>query len=581
MAFDGITIASLVHELNSTITGGRINKIAQPESDELLFTIKANGTVYRLDLSASASLPFVYLTDQNKPGPLTAPTFCMVLRKHIGSGRILSITQPGLERIINFEIEHLNEMGDLCRKKLIIELMGKHSNIIFCDEDDRIIDSIKRIPATVSSVREVLPGRPYFIPATQEDKYNPLRADASAVAAVLSLKPASLSKAIYGSFTGISPIIANEIAYRAGADADLPTASLSEDQLLHVANCFVWLMEDIREGSFSPCIVRRGNEPIDFAPFPLTLYSDYDVESFSSISRVLETYYAEKNAYNRIRQKSVDLRRIVTTALDRNQKKYVLQLKQLKDSEKREKYRIYGELIQAYGYGLESGSKELVCENYYDENKEIHIPLDPTQTPQENAKRFFDKYNKMKRTAEALSDLTRETKAQIDHLESIQNSLDIALTSDDLVQIREELMEYGFIRRVRGQKKEKVKSRPFHYRSSDGYDIYVGKNNYQNDELTFKFATGNDWWFHAKGIPGSHVLVKSGNEELPDRVFEEAGALAAFYSKGRNNPKVEIDYLQKKNVKKPAGAVPGFVVYYTNYSLMAIPGNDLELISDK
>ena len=571
MAFDGVTVSCLVHELNQTILNAKINKIAQPESDELLFTLKGNGKTYRLAMSASASLPFVYLTDTNKPGPLTAPTFCMVLRKHISGGRIISITQPGLERIINFEIEHLNELGDLCRKKLIVELMGKHSNIIFCNEEDTIIDSIKRIPPTVSSVREVLPGKPYFIPATQGDKYNPLRADAKAVAAVLALKPAPLSKAIYGSFTGISPILANEIAYRAGADGDAPTAAFSEDQLLHVGNCFSWLMQDVREGNFAPCIIRKGQEPIEFAPFPLTIYSNYTTSNYDSISNVLELYYSEKNVYTRIRQKSQDLRRIVTTALERDQKKYVLQLKQLKDSEKREKYRIYGELIQAFGYGLESGSKELIAENYYDENREIKIPLDPTMSPQENAKRYFDKYNKMKRTSEALEELTLETKAQIDHLESIQNSLEIALSADDLVQIKDELTEYGFIRKVRGQKKEKVKSRPFHYISSDGYDIYVGKNNYQNDELTFKFATGNDWWFHAKGIPGSHVVVKANNTELPDRTFEEAGMLAAYYSKARNNDKVEIDYLQKKNVKKPNGAVPGFVVYYTNYSLVARP----------
>ena len=310
-------------------------------------------------------------------------------------------------------------------------------------------------------------------------------------------------------------------------------------------------------------------------------YADYDVEHCDSISHVLEVFYAERSSYTRIRQKSVDLRKIVTTALERNVKKYDLQLKQLKDSEKKEKYKLYGEMIQAYGYGLPEGAKELLAENYYDNNNIVKVPLDPTLSAMDNSKKYFDKYGKLKRTAEALNELIVQTKAQIDHLESIQNALDIATSADDLVQIKQELAEYGFIKKNRSAKKEKIKSKPFHYRSTDGYDIYVGKNNYQNDELTFKFATGNDWWFHAKGMPGSHVIVKANNEELPDRVFEEAGKLAGYYSKGRDSDKIEIDYLQKKNVKKPNGSAPGFVVYYTNYSLTIHPDiRDLTLVEE-
>jgi len=284
----------------------------------------------------------------------------------------------------------------------------------------------------------------------------------------------------------------------------------------------------------------------------------------------LEQYYANKNQFTRIRQKSVDLRKIVSTALERNRKKYQLQEKQLKDTEKREKYKIYGELIHTYGYGLEVGAKKLEASNYYT-NEMVTIPLDDQLSAMDNAKKYFEKYNKQKRTFEALTTLIEETKAEIAHLESISASMDIAQTEDDLVQIKEELIEFGYIKRKKTDKKAKIKSKPFHYRSSDGYDIFVGKNNYQNDELTFKVATGNDWWFHAKGMPGSHVIVKANNEELPDRTFEEAGMLAAYYSNDRNAEKVEIDYLQKKNIKKPNGAAPGFVVYYTNYSLTIAP----------
>lgn len=579
MALDGIVISNLVYELNQTLKNSRISKIAQPEADELLLTCKGQNGQHRLLLSASASLPFVYLTQENKPSPLTAPTFCMVLRKHIANGKILEITQPHMERIIHIRVEHLNELGDLCEKTLIIELMGKHSNIIFCNEKGMIIDSIKHVSSAMSSVREVLPGRDYFIPSTQEDKKNPLVMDKIQVMEALSGKPVSVAKAIYTTFTGISPLIAQEVAYRAGIDGDAPVASLSEEQLLHLSNLFCFVMEDIKEGVFCPVIVRNGREPVDFSSIPLTQYQDMEVENVDSISSVLENFYAEKNQYTRIRQKSVDLRKIVSTALDRNQKKYQLQLKQLKDTEKKEKYKVYGELIQAYGYGLPEGTTVLEAENYYDNNKMISIPLDKDLTPLENAKKYFDRYGKLKRTYEALSELILETKNEIEHLESIQNSLDIAVSADDLVQIKEELVEFGFIKKGHGGKKVRSKSKPFHYISSDGYDIYVGKNNYQNDELTFKVATGNDWWFHAKGMPGSHVIVKSRNEELPDRVFEEAGMLAGYYSKGRDSDKIEIDYLQKKNIKKPNGSAPGFVVYYTNFSLTIHPDiSHLQLI---
>ncbi len=581
MALDGITIACIRDELRRTLTGARISKIAQPEADELLLTCKtAEGNV-RLAMSANASLPYVYLTQRNRPSPMTAPTFCMVLRKHIAGGRILDITQPGMERILRFTIEHLNEMGDVCRKYLIVELMGKHSNIIFCDENDMIIDSMKHVSAGMSSLRQVLPGKPYFIAGTQEEKHNPLEAgSAEEVSATLAACPTTICKAIYGSYTGISPVIASEIAYRAGLDANAPVASLGPDELLHLANHFLWLMQDVAEARFTPLIIRDGVKPVEFAPMELTQYADCTCEHFASMSAVLETYYAQKASFTHIRQKSYDLRHVLGTLLDRNYKKYDLQCKQLADTDKREKYRIYGELIQAYGYGLPEGSKQLVAQNYYDDNRKVTIPLDPTLTPQENAQKYFDRYGKLKRTYEALSELVQQTKATIDHLESIQNALDLAENEDDLAQIREEMVASGYIRRRGGGKqKHAPKSTPLHYRSSDGYDIYVGKNNYQNDQLTFRMATGNDWWFHAKGIPGSHVVVASRNEELPDRTFEEAAALAAYYSKGRESEKVEIDYLQKKNVKKPNGSAPGFVVYYTNYSMMAKPGTDgVELV---
>ncbi|MBR4061243.1 MAG: NFACT family protein [Lachnospiraceae bacterium] len=568
MAFDGITVACLVHELSKRLTGGRIYKIAQPETDELLLTIKTNSGQYRLVLSASASLPLVHLTEQNKPSPMTAPNFCMLLRKHLQNGRIIAITQPGLERIIHIDIEHLDELGDLCRKTLIVELMGKHSNIIFVNDENMILDSIKHISGLVSSVREVLPGRTYFIPETQ-NKYNPLTTNTDDLSSLLSIKPMPVFKALYTTFTGFSPIMAQELCYRAGVDGDMPTAGLTDTDYAKLSSKFAALIDRIKSGEFQPVIAYKGDEPADFASFPFSIYPVSDQKSFDSISALLQEYYAEKNAVTRIRQKSVDLRKIVQTALERNVKKYDLQLQQMKDTEKKDKFRLYGEMITAYGYDVEQGSKSFEALNYYT-NERMTIPLDPTIPVMDNAKKYFDKYAKLKRTYEALSTLTEEVKAEIEHLESISTALDMALKEEDLTEIKEELVQTGYIKRHGGnQKKAKVTSKPYHYISSDGYDIYVGKNNLQNDFITFQMATGNDWWFHAKGVPGSHVLVRTnGVTDMPDRTFEEAGRLAAYYSKNRDQDKVEIDYIQKKHVKKPASAKPGFVVYYTNYSLM-------------
>ena len=577
MAFDGIVVANLVHDLKKELLNGRIAKIAQPEADELLLTIKAPDGQRRLYISASASLPLVYLTDTNKPSPMNAPNFCMLLRKHIANGRIVDICQPKLERIIHLTIEHLDEMGDLCRKDLIIEIMGKHSNIIFCKEDGTIIDSIKHVSAQMSSVREVLPGREYFIPDTMA-KLNPLSVTESEFLAALLAKPMTLGKAIYTSFTGISPVVAEEICYLSGMDSTLPPSNLSEDMLRHLYNQFCIYISYIKEGCFTPAIYYAGKEPKEFSSAPLTHFAEYRTEEYENISQVLESYYATKNKITRIRQKSADLRHIIQTALERNRKKYDLQLKQLKDTEGREKYKVYGELIHTYGYNLEEGAKELEALNYYT-NEMIKIPLDPSKTPQENALRYFDKYNKQKRTFEALTRLIRETKDEITYLESIQTSLNIALSEPDLSEIKEELVASGYMKRKFTKKKVKIKNKPLHYLSSDGYHIYVGKNNLQNEELTFHFAVGNDWWFHAKQAPGSHVIVKTNGEELPDRTFEEAGKLAAYYSSMRGTEKVEIDYIEKKHVKKPNGGKPGFVVYYTNYSLIIDSDiSDIQLI---
>lgn len=578
MAFDGIVISNLTYELNTNLVGGRISKISMPEDNELIFTIKNNAKTYRLLVSASASLPLVYLTDVNKPAPKVAPAFLMLLRKYIGTAKINNIFQMGLERILCFELEHLNELGDLSHKRMYIEIMGKHSNIIFTDENNKIIDSIKRISANMSSLREVLPGREYFLPEELKKK-DLLSTGLEEFIEILKSKEYPLSKSIYMNFAGISPLIAEEIILRASLLSQAPSTSLSELEYTHLFHTIQNLLEDINAHNFTPNIIYKGEEAIEFSSINLYSYEskEYKRESFDSVSKMLYDFYSSREAFVLNRQKSSDLRRIVNTALERASKKYDLQEKQLQDADKKDIYRVYGDLLNTYGYSLKGGESSFTTENFYDDNKEITIPLDKNKSAKENAKKYYDKYAKLSRTTKALSEEILKTKNDIEHLQSIQTALEVSSDDESLSQIRQELVDFGYIKKHSSAKKQKIASNPYHYISSDGYDIYVGKNNYQNEELTFKVATGNDWWFHAKGIPGSHVILKSNNEEeLPDRAYEEAAALAAFYSKAKDADKVEVDYIQKKNIKKVAGAAPGFVIYHSNWSMVATPKANLQ-----
>ena len=578
MAFDGIVISNLSYELHSNLVGGRISKISMPEENELIFTIKNNAKTYRLFISASASLPLIYLTDINKPAPKVAPAFLMLLRKYIGSAKITNIFQMGLERILCFELEHLNELGDLSRKKMYVEIMGKHSNIIFTDENNKIIDSIKRISANMSSLREVLPGREYFLPKELQKK-ELLNIELKEFTEILKSKEYPLSKSIYMNFAGISPLIAEEIIIRASLSSQSSCVSLSELEYTHLFHTIENLLEDINTHNFNPNIIYKGEEALEFSSIRLFSYKSesYNEVDYTSVSKMLYDYYYAREVFLLNRQKSFDLRRIVNTALERASKKYDLQEKQLQDADKKDIYRVYGDLLNTYGYSLKGGESSFTAENFYDNNNEITIPLDKNKSAKENAKKYYDKYAKLSRTTKALSEEILKTKSDIEHLQSIQTALEVSSDDESLSQIRQELVDFGYIKKHSSSKKQKITSHPYHYISSDGYDIYVGKNNYQNEELTFKVATGNDWWFHAKGIPGSHVILKSNNEEeLPDRVYEEAASLAAFYSKAKDADKVEVDYIQKKNIKKVAGAAPGFVIYHSNWSMVVTPRANLQ-----
>lgn len=576
MALDGIVIAALVKELRDTLLGGHIQKIAMPEKNELLLTVKNHAAQHRLLISCEASLPLIYLQAENKPSPLTAPGFAMLLRKHIGSGKISAVEQLGLERIVRIETTQLNELGDIAPRALYVELMGKYSNIIFTDENDVILDSMRRVPASVSSLREVLPGRAYFVPEKLQ-KTNPLELSAADFAAALGAQGSlSLDRALSAAFSGISSLISQEVLSRASLDPREVFQGLSAEKQNALYFVFSSLMEEVRAERFDPVMYFRDEIPVEFSALPLKTMEEEGLEArrFRSVSELLYSYYALRAESSRMRQKSSDLRRLVQNHLERSQRKRLLQEKQLADSQKKEKYRVYGDLLNSYAYQIPAGADHYVAENFYDENRPLRIPLDKDLSPAENAKKYFDRYAKLKRTELAVGAELEKTIQEEAHLASVLTALELATEESDLAEIREELASYQYVKRQRapkGKRPQKIQSHPLHFRSSDGFDIYVGKNNFQNEELTFKVASGSDWWFHAKGMPGSHVIVKANGQELPDRCFEEAAALAAYYSKGRDQDKVEIDYLQRRNVKKVNGAPPGFVIYHSNWSMMAKP----------
>jgi len=576
MALDGIVIAALVKELRDTLLGGHIQKIAMPEKNELLLTVKNHAAQHRLLISCEASLPLLYLQAENKPSPLTAPGFAMLLRKHIGSGKITAVEQLGLERIVRIETTQLNELGDIAPRALYTELMGKYSNIIFTDENDVILDSMRRVPASVSSLREVLPGRPYFVPEKLQ-KTNPLELSETDFTAALTAQGSlPLDRALSSAFSGISSLIAQEVLFRTSLEPREVFDGLSAEKRNALYSVFSSLMEAVRTERFEPVMYLRDEVPVEFSALPLETLKAEGLEArrYTSVSELLYSYYALRAESSRMRQKSSDLRRLVQNHLERSQRKRILQEKQLADSQKKEKYRIYGDLLNSYAYQIPAGADHYVAENFYDENRPLRIPLDKNLSPAENAKKYFDRYAKLKRTELAVGAELEKTVQEEAHLASVLTALELATEESDLAEIREELAAFQYVKRQRAQKgkrPQKIQSHPLHFRSSDGFDIYVGKNNYQNEELTFKVASGSDWWFHAKGMPGSHVIVKANGQELPDRCFEEAAALAAYYSKGRDQDKVEIDYLQRRNVKKVNGAPPGFVIYHSNWSMMAKP----------
>lgn len=580
MALDGIVISALAKECEKKIVGARIDKIHQPEKDELIISLRTFEGAVKLLVCANPSFPRFHITNSAKENPEKPPMFCMLLRKHLSGGKVLYVRQSGFERIVHIGIESYDEMGYLSEKVLIVEIMGKHSNIILTDKDGKILDSIIHVDLSVSSVRQVLPGLPYSEPPGQGKK-NPLEASKDDIAFELSHDDMPLWKQIMNVYQGISPLAAREAVYRATGLSDISGPEASRDELEATALNFYSIMEDIRTGVYNPCVISDSinKKMIDFCAIDIAQYgSGARLEHYASVSEAVESFYMKKASSESIRQKCGDLSKTVSINLDRCRKKLQLQGEILAKAAKRDKYKIYGDLITANIYQIQQGMKEVSVQNFYSEDGEtVTIPLKTDITPAKNAQRYYQKYNKEK-TAEAETLKQKKlNEIEIDYLESVQEAIAKAETNAEIVQIRDELIEEGYLKnRGRLQKrKKKEQITPMHFVSDDGYDIYVGKNNKQNDYVTLKLGRSTDIWFHTKGIHGSHTIVKTDDAmQVSDETYMQAARLAAYYSKGRSSESVPVDYTEVKNVKKPSGAKPGMVIYVSYNTLYVTPDEE-------
>ncbi len=580
MALDGVAINALSKELNKKLSGGRIDKIHQPEQGEIIMHIRCAGENLRLLLCANPSFPRVHLTSSSKESPTSPPMFCMLLRKHLGGGKILSVYQKEFERIIYFDIESNDEMGFKSVKHLIIEIMGKHSNIILTDESGKITDSIYHVDMTVSSVRNVLPGLMYELPPNQ-GKINPLGESAEDIFSHLDGSDTQLKSKLINTYSGISPLVAGEIVYLSTGSADTLGSETNAEVRKRVAQCFFYFLSKIKDNKFSPTVLvsRENNKMLDVCATDITLYESLaDKEKYETMSEALDAFYIKKAANESIRQKSADLLKFVSNNIDRCRKKLQIQNETLQKASKREKYKIYGDLITANIYQIQKGVEGVKLINFYSENgKEVFIPLQNDLTPAQNAQKYYKKYTKEKTAEEETLKQKEINEKELYYLESVLLSIETAENSSELTQIRDELIEEGYLKnkgRIKKGKKETIT--PLHFVSSDGYDIYVGKNNRQNDYVTFKIGRSTDLWFHTKGIHGSHAIVKTTDAEtVPDNTYIEAATLAAYYSRGRQGENIPVDYTELKNVKKPGGAKPGMVIYVNYNTIYATPTEEI------
>ena len=585
MSYDGMVTHCVVEELRQKILNGKIDKIYQPEKDEIVFNIRTFTGSYRLLLSASASNARVHLTGTARENPMTPPMFCMLMRKHLQGGKIVSIVQDGYDRTIRIGIESYNELGDLTIQYIVVEIMGRHSNIILLEENEKIMDSIKHVDFTVSAVRQILPGLLYTFPPKQ-DKFLPDQVSAVDLMNALSDagKDTLLDKFLVEKIMGMSPLFARELVYRFSGQVRMIAG---EADLAAFVTFVVDFLKAVCAGEYQPTLAVQLDEkrPTAFSCIALQQYEDAcRLDSYDSISQVIDAYYKQRSLREHMDQRAGALVKLVNNHIHRCEKKIAMHEENLLKSKNRDQYKIYADLLTANLYQVRYGMKEVRVQNFYSENgEEITIPLLEDQSPSQNAQRFYKLYNKAKVTEKYAKEQISEAKQEKYYLETVASALERIESPTELMEIREELVEGGYLPKSSNKKqKHQKKSAPLQFISSDGYEILVGRNNKQNDELTIRMAYSTDLWFHTKIIPGSHTIVRTrGEGSVPDTTIAEAAKIAAYYSKAQNSSKVPVDYTLVKNVKKPNGAKPGMVIYDHYHTLYVDPEKPEKVFTDR
>lgn len=562
MALDGVTLSMLKKEFEEKLVGSRVDKIHQPSKEELIIFFRGSGGGARLLISASASAPRINLTEKQTDNPKAPPMFCMLMRKHLGGAKLVSIEQFGLERILHFSFATYNEMGDPVVLKLSAEIMGRHSNIILVGNEGKIIDSIKRVTADMSSVRQVMPGMTYLFPPVQ-NKLDPRDIDVmKLVSRLMEGRDIPLSKALMENLDGVSPIVCRELSEKACKGSDTCTHSLSDDECERLSAALEDFSGIIAGGGKPYMVLGENGKPIDFTFFAPEQYgSSAEAQPFDSFSAMIDRFYSDLSGADRMKQRSGDLFKFITNLADRISRKLDVQRQELARSAERDTDRIKGELIHANIRIVEKGMTSVILENFYDNNNLLEVKLDPRLTPNQNAQHYFSEYRKADNAERMLRKLIEKGEAELAYIESVFDLLTRARTEDEVVSIREELVQQGYIKNRGNRNIKPIKIPPKEYISSDGFKILCGRNNLQNDKLTFKDSRKHDLWFHAQKIHGSHTVIVTDGKEVPPSTIEQAAIIAAYNSKGRDSSLVPVDYTEIANVRKPAGSAPGKATY--------------------
>lgn len=568
MPLDGIYIYSLSEELKKKLTGCRVDKVSQPEKDELLLNLRGDRTTYKLLISASSTYPKIHLTDFNKPNPIKAPMFCMVLRKYLSTAKVIEVYQIDTDRVLVIDFESSDELGFYSVYSLIVEVMGRHSNITLVRKrDNMVIDSIKHMTPEINSYRSLYPGISYVYPP-ESTKLNPFNFKLEELKQYIDSNNIKYDSNVFSrSFTGISTQFSKSLY----SLLDVNNIELSSSNITEAYAYIVKIFENLQQCEFSFNTYYDEASVKDFYCTNLYQFMNYKQKTYTSPSALIEEFYFQKDKTDRLNAKSADLQKIINTNIDRCNKKLDILNNTLKECKERDHYRIFGELITANIYSIKKGDRNIKVLNYYsDEEEFVEIKLDENKSPSENIQAYYKKYNKLKKSAEMAEIQIKATEHELDYLHSVLTNIKNVETYEEIDEIRREVTETGYIKFKKEDKKKIKTSKPHHFLSSDGAHIYVGKNNIQNDFLTLKFADKQDIWLHTKNIPGSHVIIK-GVGKVSDKTLEEAAILAAFYSKAKESTKVPVDYTEVKNVKKPSGSKPGMVIYYTNKTIYANP----------